>query len=248
MNTKVQYNVVEAQFCKHSNGVMKIEYDINVGANAAGVFVQVFDFPSPAQLAANTTTPNTGATDVPIKEWSVPAGATNNYKEFKNGELEFKYGLYIVVSTTGEGTLTKGTGNNKFDRVLVELTDVEISGTTEVQISAISTVGTIWADGTSHTLLRMAVTELNNDDSTRYVQLFAKAAVNGDKPIQEFVLPAGATISKDFGDFRTGSNSGFIPYSQDANHTTHNGGYIAISSSAGVLNTDGPANFYIEYI
>lgn len=188
----IAFSVISKQFTKHPGELMKLEYDINIGA-ATTVYVQIHDWPNPIDLAAGLTAPANGA--VPIKSWPVAQGAQNNYKEFKNGELDCKNGVFVVVSTT-QATLTIGTGNNKFDSVAGELWSKDLSGTTEVSGQGVVTQSIFSnAVGTAaqHFLLRVSATNL--EAGVRYLMLFPVVPNLGDSPIQQWTLNATADPS-----------------------------------------------------
>lgn len=247
MQSIIGFNTISKQFTKRANSIQKLEFDINAAA-AATVYVQVHDFPTPADLAAGNTAPANAS--VPLKSWPVPAGATQNYKEFKNGEFQFKYGCFVCVSTT-QATLTIGTGNNKFDSVAVELWNVDLSGTNEVQGTDIGT--NIWTNGTTHQLIRGAFTNL--EAGVRYLMLFATGAVdlpaNGDTPLMQWTLQAtgdaNATKQVDFTSPEL--MSGYQVFAQTSAHASMTGCAFVLSTTAGTYTTSVGAgmNYYVEY-
>ena len=246
MKPIIAFNTIFMQFCKHTNELLKVEYDINAGA-AATVYVQVFDFPTPVDLAAGTAAP--ANTSVPLKSWPVPAGATNGYKEFKNGEMSFSYGVFVCVSTT-QATLTIGTGNNKFDSVAAELYNPVVAAS-EFQTIDVGTQ--IWANPETHTLIRAAVTNL--EAGIRYLMLFASDGPSlGDKPIRQWTLAATGdgggkdTIELDFSGGEV-SVSGIIPMAQTSGKVNQTGCWFSLSTTTKTFTPAVGAgmNIYAEY-
>lgn len=240
MQSSIAFNVISKQFTKHANSIQKLEFDINASA-ASTVYVQVHDFPTPADLAAGNTVPANGT--VPLKSWPILAGATQNYKEFKNGEFAFKYGCFVCVSTT-QATLTMGTGNNKFDSVAVELWDYDITGTTEVVSSGAVDNQAIYSEATGAasvlSLLRLACT--NGEAGIRYAMLFCVDAPNdGDRPLMQWTMAANGdsggkdTIYVDFGVKAQNSIKGFTPFTQTSAHVQKRGANLLISTTPGML-------------
>lgn len=254
MNPIQAFNVISKQFSKHESGMLKLQFDVNASA-AATVYVQVHDWPNPADLAAGLTVPANGA--IPKESWPTPAGATNNYKEFKRGEFEFQYGCFVCVSTT-QATLTIGTGNNKFDAVNAELISTDIVGS-EVAGQNVPT-GQIWTEASGATtqkkLIRVAATNL--DSQINYLLLFAvnsATLVSGTSiPLPGYVWPIAAT--GDTGDTRLLSFGGVgnnnqqgIDFKLIDSTGTHQGCTVAISTTPTVYTTSvgARANIYAEY-
>lgn len=256
MQPIIAFNVIQKQFSKHESGLIKLEYDINASAGTGGVFVQIHDWPTPVDLAAGLTAPANGA--VPIKSWAVPAGATNNYKEFKRGELECANGIFVCVSTT-QATLTLGTGSNKFDEVAAELISADVVGT-EVNSQAQASQ-TVWAQAAgatnNHRLVRAVCTNL--DAAVRYVQLFTTEGVNlisgTSAPIMAWRLAATGdsggldTALLSFGGVGNANLQG-IDFALDmGNGTIQHGCTLILSTTKPVYTAPGGsgANFYAEY-
>lgn len=218
----IAFSVISNVFVKHPNALLKFECDINASA-AATVYVQLHD----ARVL-----PGNGA--VPLKSWPAPAGTQDFYKEFKSGEMDFKYGIVAVVSTT-QATLTVGTGSNKFDSVVIELEDPDYpSGTSYAgdEAIAINTLQ-VWAEASGPKVLyRIIVSELLG--VAGYIWIMAddagtKSALGGlaGKPFPIAASAVGVVI-----DFGANDSAGFSPFEKDANGTTHVGCTVIFANSA----------------
>lgn len=189
----IAFSVISKILTKHPGELMKLEYDINAGA-ATTVYVQIHDWPPALDLASGLAVPANGA--VPIKSWPAATGSVDNYKEFKNGELDCKNGIFVVVSTT-QATLTIGTVNNKFDSVAGELWSKDLVGTTEASGQGVVTQS-IFSNAVGiaaqHYLLRVAATNL--EAGVRYLMLFPQVPSPGDTPIQQWTLQATGDPNK----------------------------------------------------
>lgn len=252
MKTVIAFSTISLQVVKHGNELKKLEYDINAGA-AATTYVQLHDFPTPADLAAGNAAPANGA--VPLKSWNSAAGAPNNYKDFTRGEMSFKYGVFVCVSTT-EATLTIGTGNNKFDMVSAEVINEEITGTTEVQASGVSHLQ-VWSEANGalndYRLIRVAIVNLTPGGLVCYFKLFAVDVASG-VPILQRVLKAagdaggGDIMQLDFGDANSnGKPANGLLVSEMLSGLVKLGCTVGggITPSTGVF--DGTCNIYAEY-
>lgn len=250
MKVVTAFSAISKQVCKHSNELKKLEYDINSGA-ATNVYIQLFDFPTPTDLAAGNVAPAVGA--VPKKSWIVTTATnpSNNIKNFDRGELSFNYGVFVCVSTT-QATLTIGTGNNKFDMVSAELFDEEISGTTEVQIGNNSTFQ-VWSEaagaGVGSSLIR--VSAVNLASSVQHLLLYAQDVPVG-LPIYQWTLQATGDANggdKVFLNFDGGdiSVSGLAVLMQTAAHVLKTGCTFVAALSPSTPAATGPFNFYAEY-
>lgn len=226
-NQVIAFSVNSIVFTQHPNFLMKFECDINAGA-ATTVYIQLHDA---RVLPAN------GA--VPLKSWAAPAGQTNVYKEFKNGELSFKNGIVVAVSTT-QATLTVGTANNKFDTVAIEMWDPDpgvVYGTTYVgdESTTINSLQ-VWAEAAGpNQLVRIIVTEKLG--VAGYIWIMADDAATkiaaGTRPMP---VAASATVVLDLGS----NGAGIIPQEQDANYALRKGCTILFANtnvvtSGGVL-------------
>ncbi len=254
MNPIIAFNVISKQFSKHGSEILKLEFDINASASAT-VYVQVHDFPQPADLAAGLTVPAAGS--VPIKSWPAPAGATNGYKEFKRGDLAFTYGCFVCVSTT-QATLTIGTSNNKFDSVAAELISADIVGT-EVNSQG-QAKQQVWTETTGatteHLLVRAAVTNL--EATVCYVMLFARnTPILADIPIQQWAIAATGdgggldTVFLSFGGVGYNSLDGITVTEVQIPSATpiKTGCTLAVSTTAAKYTPQvgSKSNFYAEY-
>ncbi len=250
MNPITAYDTISKQFTRHEAGLLKLEFDVNA-SSAATVYVQIHDFPQPADLAAGLTVPANGT--VPIKTWATPAGSFGNYKEFKRGELEVTYGLFVCVSTT-RATLTIGTGNNKFDEVSAELESTDVVGS-EVSGQGATTL-LVWTAAagvtTAHRLVRAVGTNL--EAGIRYLQLFAVAESALSSGVSVPVMSWQLSATGDTGDTKLVSfggvgnnNLGGIDFKVINATGTHNGCTIALSSTPTVFTQGTVGNFYAEY-
>lgn len=218
------YNAIGAQqVATHSVAVMKLEVTLNASATA-GLFLQLFDT---AAAAVNG--------DVPVKTW--PASECG-YKEFKNGELSLAKGLYVALSTTA-ATLTLAEGlNDLMDILLVELTIAEApSGTTVAGSLTGPAVADlqVWAEAAGpKRLMRIEADNTLGDD--RYLMLFAKdAPTDGDAPIMQWALDAGAVRTVANGNACVFGINGLDVYSQDLSGTRRVGCTLKLSSTTQTL-------------
>ena len=252
MNSIITFNTISKQFSKHESELLKLEFDVNASA-ASTVYVQIHDFPQPADLAAGRTAPAAGS--VPIKSWPTPPGAIDVYKEFKRGDLSLTYGLFVCVSTT-QATLTIGTGNNKFDSVAAELISADVVGTEVNSQSAPDQE--VWTGATEHRLVRCACVNLEN--GIRWLMLFHKnasgIAAGGDTPIMQWQLAAtgdsgGADIKLvSFGGVGNNNLEGVdLGVPDPATITAHKGCTFGLSTTQYTYTPtlDVGANFYVEY-
>ena len=179
MQNLIYYDTAAQLVSKHPVQVLKLEMRSNDSATAG--FWQVHDFAP----SANVAVPAEGA--IPVKSWPTNAGAPD-YKEFKNGELVLKQGLYVCYSTT-EATKTLGTGSNKFAMLSVELDAVDEFSIVLAQGGALKQLQ-VWAESAGpKKLLRVKVTNL--DAAVRYLMLFANDTVSdGDRPLASWTLAA----------------------------------------------------------
>lgn len=267
MTPVIAFSTISELFSKHRNAIQKFECDVDAGATFP-VYVQLIDWPTPADLAAGLTVPANGI--VPVKSWPVPTGQNLDvYKEFKNGPLHFANGVFAAVSTT-QATLTIGTGNNKFDSVAAELLDKDVVNTEVSGQAVFSLTGLSDANGlaAAHYLLRMAARNLNTGYSA-YLQLFAQAqGTNGGTPLRVWQLaantggaavlsqqvsPAGSlypsgtsaaaalvgdTVYADFGAAPEGLGTGLFVRSQDSSLANHQGIYFYLSTTETTLTLD----------
>lgn len=221
-NQIIAFNVISKVFTQHPCQLMKFECDIDGGA-ATTVYVQLHD----ARVL-----PGNGA--VPIKSWPVPPGQTNVYKEFKNGDLDFQFGLIAVVSTT-QATLAVGTGNNKFDSVAVELWNPDNPAGTSYAGDESTAVNTlqVWTEAqglaANKHLYRIIVSELLG--LAGYVWIMADDAgtkiMPGTRP-----MPIAASATGVVLDFGASSSAGVNNLEQDANYTQHRGCTLVFANSA----------------
>lgn len=254
MQPIIAFNVISKQFSKHESGLLKLEFDVNASAAPTG-YVQIHNFPSPADLAAGLTVPAAGS--IPIKSWPTPAGAIDVYKEFKRGELETSNGLFVCVSTT-QATLTIGTGSNKFDSVAAELESADVVGT-EVSDQNVASKQ-IWTEAsgltTQKSLIRVGVTNL--DSQINYALLFAinAASLVSGTSVPLAMWPLAATGDSGGGDTRLLSFGGVgnnnlhgIDFKLIDASGTHQGCTVAISTTPTVYTTSvgARANIYAEY-
>ena len=202
-NQIIAFSVNSNVFTQHPNFLMKFECDINTGA-ATTVYIQLHD---------SRTLPANGA--VPLKSWPAPAGQTDVYKEFKNGELSFKNGIVAAVSTT-QGTLTVGTVNNKFDSVAIEMwnPDPGVVYNTSYVGDETTTINTlqVWTQAAGpNQLYRLIVTEKLG--AAGYIYIMADDAAtriaSGTRPVP---VAANATVIIELGS----NGSGINVQSQDA--------------------------------
>lgn len=254
MNPIIAFNVISKQFSKHESGLLKLEFDVNAGAAATG-YVQIHDFPTPADLAANRAAPAAGS--VPIKSWPTPAGAIDVYKEFKRGELEFTYGCFVCYSTT-RATLTIGTVNNKFDSVAAELISADIVGSEANGQGVVVLQPWTEASGATTNKRLVRVTATNLEAQINYLQLHAinsASLVSGTSvPLTVWAIAAtgdgGGLDTKLLSFGGVGNNNlGGIDFDLINATGTHRGCTIALSSTANVYTATGGAgmNVYAEY-
>lgn len=253
MQPVIGFAVVSLQASKHRNSLMKLEADMN-SASATVCYIQIFDWPTPADLALGLTAPANGS--VPIKSYPAASAATNIYKEFKNGELACANGIFVCVSTT-QANLTLGTGNNNFASIACENWSVDVVAN-EVSGQGVPSQA-IFSDATGRAnqryLLRAAARNLNAGFPT-WLQLFASNPVNGMVPLLTWPLlantggaPGGDTIYRDFGSYNEGAPTGIFVRAQDTSYVNHQGAFLALSTTPTVLTLDTGSgmNVYAEY-
>lgn len=236
MTPVISFGVFSQLASKHRNSIMKLEYDINSGA-AATVYVQLHDWPTAQDLAAGLTVPANGA--VPIKSWPTPAGQTNVYKEFKNGELVFNNGVFAAVSTT-QTTLTLGTGSNKFDSVATELWSNDVIGTevTGQSVFVKRVLSDLVGVAGQYYLIRLSARNLNAGYPV-WLQLFAiNSPPNGTVPLQSWPLAAntgGAAVLSQQVAPASATYSGALNLGQQTLNgvTIYAGGLAAAASQVG---------------
>ncbi len=227
------YDVAGQQITTHNAALHKLEWTIDAGAAASGLFVQIHD---------KQTIPTTG--NVPKKVW--PTGASDRqFKTFADGELRVNNGLYIVISST-EATYTVAAAGDKFDTLAVENFAAERSVTVVGDLTSSVDELEVWAESAGpKKLTRLQVTR-SSTAATRYILLFAHDnPQTGDVPILVLGrMPISVTISFDF-DF----GDGLDVRSNDADHTLRQGCTICASTSAASLIVPA-ANFQIraEYV
>jgi hypothetical protein len=132
------------------------------------------------------------ANAVPIREWPVYS-TSEFYKEFKNGELQLKEGLFVGLSTA-EGAYTAST--DKMD-VVVETDQAPLSVTATGDKTTGVNTRQLWAEGVSTKLLyRLIVTELLGD--ARYIVIYADDA-KVMMPALVVPIAANGTVYMSFG-------------------------------------------------
>lgn len=159
----------------------------NLDGYAAGAgWLQIFD---------RATAP-TGGT-VPLKSFNVAAAGPLMSLFQTLGAIALQTGLVIAFSST-EATYTADA--TSFD-AFGEVEDYRISPDAETtETAAGDDTLEIWADNITeinNRLLRFTVTSGMATDC--YVQLFAHSPSNGAIPLAEWLLPAGESITEDFG-------------------------------------------------
>lgn len=233
-----------------------MEYDINA-SSAATVYVQIHDWPNPVDLAKNLIVPANGA--VPVKSWPAAQGSVDNYKEFKNGELMCKNGIFVCVSTT-QATLTLGTGNNRFASVATETWQRDVTTSTQSSLQGVANLQ-VWSEAVGNVndikLIRAVCTNL--EAGVRYLQLFTRNTSfvpNGTAAIQQWTLNATGdaggldTISLNFGFGVDGNPLGLYVRSQDTGLVNRQGCNLFLSTTVNTLTvvTGAGGNFYAEYL
>lgn len=223
------FAVASQQVTTHRAALLKLEATLNSGASAS-LFLQVHD---------SNTAPSAGA--VPVKSW--PA-AECGFKEFELGELRVNAGLFIGLSTTAATYTAAVGGSDKLDILNVELVDAEVpSGTSNAgDLTTNRQSLQVWAEAAGpKRLLRVEVD--NTGGAAHYLMLFAKdAPANGDKPIDQFTIPANANLTGASA-FGFGVNGRDV-YSVDSNGE-HKGCTLVLSDTAGTLTTSSD-NFKIK--
>lgn len=265
MTPVIAFSTISNLFAKHRSAIQKFECDVNASATFP-VYVQLIDWPTPADLAANLSVPANGA--VPVKSWPVPTGQNLDiYKEFKNGILQFRYGVFAVVSTT-QATLTIGTGSNKFDSVAVELLGRD-QEQNEAHGAGVNTQQ-VWSDanGTAANIHLIRVAARNLTAGVRYLMLYAvDSPANGSTPLRVWTLAANGdsaggdimyaafgqeTLDIEYGaanDAGEGRPYGLFVRSQDSSLVNHQGCTFVLSTTETTLTLDSGSgmNIFAEF-
>lgn len=194
------FQVLSKQVTTHPNEILKLEWRGGDSALATGLFIQLWD---------TNTGPVAGvmpADAVLQKAYPMIGGAGTgpgayDYKEFKpgEGEMEFKLGVWVGVSTT-EATYTAAAGNNLLAMVSVELRRLEAP-------AGVSTVGDfataessliIWSQATGlanrQKLVKLEIDGTNLGAGDKWLMIFAQDAppTTGQTPMLVRIITPGA--------------------------------------------------------
>jgi hypothetical protein len=182
---------------------------------------------------------------VPVKSYTLSYNSPYSWG-FDPGTLHLTNGCYVAVSST-EGTYTTvaysaGTtyadievDYGPYDRIP---SDVSAAG----DFATGNDSQVIWLNSAGAKRLYLAKFK-NNDAETRYLMLFASSAVvDGDAPLMQWAVVAGATITLSFG------IDGFIPKAKSSAGAQTLGCQFVSSTTTGVLAaTSSSVSLFIGY-
>jgi hypothetical protein len=194
---------------------------------AADAWILIFD--SPAEPAANA---------VPVKSYALPADSPFSWA-FDPGELVLNSGCYVAVSSDEEKyTAVAYSADTTFADIEADFGPSSfVPSNCTIAGDLTTNVGTLvpWVNSAANANVRLYQLDyVNGSGAVAYLQVFAKPASDGDKPLfSSLGVANGGSISLCFGD------DGLPLFSQNAIGVAAHGCYILESLTAGAYSNPG---------